>query len=177
MSPPSKPTEAVSAGSCLITACSHRASVPATIEAQQPETAASPAGPAGSPQEQHGEPRRQDGAAPPPCLQITGLGQLPPKRLRSLHGVSFYSSGRRGAASGSRRLPTAAEAAFEARLQRSLQLARERAERWKAEEADGLARAAHVWEEFPTQQPAFDRADSQPGLDVFSGRCSATFPC
>ncbi|KAL4438218.1 hypothetical protein ABPG77_010579 [Micractinium sp. CCAP 211/92] len=152
----------------MLSACSQRGSPSAGRAAQQPGTAAPPAAlapPAGDRQDEH---RLQDGAAPPPCLQTETSEQLPPKKLRSVRGASFYSRGRRGAAVSSGRLPTAAEAAFEARLQRSLQLARERAERWKAEEAEGLERAAHVWEEFPTQQPAFERADSQPGLEVFS---------
>lgn len=172
MSPPCKRSvEAPSAGPCLLPAYSQNVSPSAVRAAQQPETAATPAAPAVSTDEQPEEPRLQDGSVPPPCLQTAGPEQLPLKRLRSVRGTFFYGSGRRCPAAGSGRLPTAAEAAFEARLQRSLQLARERAERWKVEEAEGLAGAATVWEEFPTQQPAFDRADSQPGLEVFSGGC------
>ncbi|KAL4448454.1 hypothetical protein ABPG75_005673 [Micractinium tetrahymenae] len=149
-----------------MTAGSKLSSPAASCAARQPETAAPPDASAASTEEH--EPRPQDGAAPPPCPQSTDPDQLPAKKLRSVQGASFYSIGQRRVTGGSARLPTAAEAAFEVRLQRSLQLTRERAARWKAEEAEGAARAAEVWEEFPTQQPAFDRADSEPGLDVFS---------
>ena len=143
-------------------------------------------------QQEAAEPQReQQGAAPPAASQDAEQQPaaelpLPPPKLRPRRPFaprSFYSnkaagsndadhgSGGGGGSSLPSRPPSARELYLETQVHRLLLAAKAREASWKEAEArhgPGAQPAPDVFETYPTQQPAFDRADSL-GLDVFSG--------
>lgn len=79
--------------------------------------------------------------------------------------------GKGGGSTQPSRAPTPRELYLETQVHRLLLAAKAREASWKAAEAQhgpGAQPPPEVFETFPTQQPAFERADSL-GLDVFSG--------
>lgn len=122
---------------------------------QDVQEQAADAGGCGAPSPRCGSPDPQPPAPPPRLLPrpIRAGGFYPPK-LQQIRG-----SGR----------PEAVEARIRSILP-LLQRAGQRQRAWQqAAERGAEPAAAPVWQEFRTQQPAFDLADSQPGLEVFSG--------
>lgn len=88
---------------------------------------------------------------------------------------SFYGGRIKVGGSGGR---TRGDFVSNEQLRHILMGVRQRLGRWQHEEASGEAAPPPVWQTFPTQQPAFDLADSQPGLDVFSGEsCRCNHGC
>lgn len=132
--------------------------------------------------------REQQGAAPPAAAQDAdqqAAAELPPpppklKPRRPFAPRSFYSSkaaGSNDAGGGGSssslpsRPPSARELYLETQVHRLLLAAKAREASWKeaaARHGPGAQLAPDVFETYPTQQPAFDRADSL-WLDVFSG--------
>ena len=157
---------------------------------QQQQSAAEPEQQAAAEPEE----RDQQGAAPPTATQQDDEqppDDLPPpppklKPRRPFAPQSFYrqkaaGSNAEGSSGGGgtgdygssvpARAPTPRELYLETQVHRLLLAAKAREASWKEAEArhgPGAQPPPEVWETYPTQQPAFDRADSL-GLDVFSG--------
>ena len=151
----------------------------------------SAAGPRGQQQQQQqaedqcpavAERREQQGAAPP--AEEQPAPPPPPPKLkprRPFAPRTFYRQSTGGGGGGSAggsgsgsRAPTPRELYLETQVHRLLQAARAREASWREAEArhgPGAAPPPEVFETFPTQQPAFERADSL-GLDVFSGEAA-----
>lgn len=177
-----------------------KAASAALPQQQQQQSAAEPEQQAAAEPEQ----RDQQGAAPPAATQQDDEqppDELPPpppklKPRRPFAPQSFYrqkaagssadggSSGGGGGDNGSSvpaRAPTPRELYLETQVHRLLLAAKAREASWKEAEArhgPGAQPPPEVWETYPTQQPAFDRADSL-GLDVFSGElgCARIWIC
>ncbi|EFN56160.1 hypothetical protein CHLNCDRAFT_51806 [Chlorella variabilis] len=95
-------------------------------------------------------------ADPPPGA---AAARPPPQQPRRFASRSFYGSRLQQAGGGTARQQQVEDRVlrFLANVQRRFQAA-----------ADAPSAAAATWQVFPSQQPAFDLADSQPGLEVFS---------
>lgn len=112
------------------------------------------------------------GGSPPPSLPPQLPPPPPPQPPRRFNSKSFYGSRLHSGGSTAGR-----HQQVEDRVLHFLKNVRQRVVRHQqaAEGQPGgpAAAAACMWEVFPTQQPAFDLADSHPGLEVFSGGCWA----
>lgn len=104
-------------------------------------------------------------ADPPPGA---AAARPPPQQPRRFASRSFYGSRLQQAGGGTARQQQVEDRVlrFLANVQRRFQAA-----------ADAPSAAAATWQVFPSQQPAFDLADSQPGLEVFSGACRSAACC
>ena len=112
------------------------------------------------------------GRSPPPSPPPQPPPPPPPAPPRRFNSKSFYGSRLHSGVSTAGR-----HQQVEDRVLHFLKNVRQRVVRHQqaAEGQPGgpAAAAACMWEVFPTQQPAFDLADSHPGLEVFSGGCSS----